>query len=169
MTVAASQTRSLRFEFHSVTFIVAVVAAVATLATSMLSLPAWAMFLGWVGYSVSGQTRREGFANLISLLLGLALGLGAGLLIAISTPLLGVLAIPAVIFGVVVLVMSLRGLPLINNPLAYFAGLIIFFASAAAPSVGLFIELASASALGAVGAAFAGLIQSWCRPVPKAP
>ena len=146
--------------FHSITLIGAVVAAVTTFATLTLALPAWAMFLGWVGYSTSGQTARDGIANLISFLLGLALGFGTSLVIGFLTPLLGDAATPVAVFGDVILVLSLRALPSINNPLAYFLGLISFFASAQAPSASLFAVLAAAGVIGALGAGTASFLQS---------
>jgi hypothetical protein len=146
--------------FHSFTLIGAAVAAVTTFATIAVALPAWAMFLGWVGYSTSGQTTREGVANLISFLLGLALGALTSLVIGLLTPLLGSAATPLAIFGDVLLVLSLRALPPINNPLAYFLGLISFFASAQAPSVSLLAVLAAAAVIGALGAGVASSLQS---------
>ena len=150
--------------FHAVTLIAAVVAAVATFATTSVPLPAWAMFLGWVGYSLGAQTRRDGVANLVSFLLGLSLGVGTGLVIRLLTPLLGDAAAPLAVFGDVILVLSLRNLPRINNPLAYFLGLISFFASAQAPSGSLLAMLAAAGVIGALGAELSRLLQARLRP-----
>jgi hypothetical protein len=154
---------------------VAVVAASATFLTLGATLPAWAMFLGWVAYSTAGSTPREGFANLACFLLGLGLGAGTGILIGLLTPLLGDAATPLAVLGDVVVVLSLRNLRPIDNPLAYFLGLISFFASAQAPSASLLGMLAAAGAIGAVGAALAAWLQSrierriaYCRDVISA-
>jgi hypothetical protein len=149
-----------QYHFHAITLVGAVVAAVTTFATIAAMLPAWAMFLGWVAYSTIGETTRERVANVISFLLGLGVGVGNGLLIACLTPLLGGAATPIVVFGDVVLVLSLRTLRPINNPLAWFLGLISFFASAQTPSLSLLAELAFAGLIGALAAGLANVLQS---------
>ncbi|WP_394834584.1 DUF1097 domain-containing protein [Pendulispora rubella] len=156
------------FQFHSITVISAVVAAVTTFVTLTAALPAWAMFLGWVGYSTSGQTVREGIANLVSFLLGVVFGVGTALLIAFLTPWLGDAATPVAIFGDVVVVLSLRAVPHVNNPLAYFLGLISFFASMLAPSASTLGVLAIAGVIGALGAGTASCIQSRVFPSREA-
>ncbi|EJL37691.1 Protein of unknown function (DUF1097) [Caulobacter sp. AP07] len=146
--------------FHAFTLVAAAVAAIATVGTLAAALPAWSMFLGWVAYSTSGQTPRESLPNLASFLIGLGIGAGSGLLIGALAPWLGNAATPVVVFGDVVLVLTLRAAPLINNALAYFLGLISFFASAQAPSRSLLAMLAAAGVIGAVGAGLAGFLQS---------
>jgi hypothetical protein len=155
---------SPKLHFHSTTLITAVVSAAATFITIGLNLPTWAAFLGWVGYSVSGQTTRDGAANLVSFLLGLAFGLGTGWVIDLLTPSLGIAATPLAIFAVVILVMSLRTLTPINNPLAYFLGLITFFASSQMSSLSLLATLGPAGVLGAVSAWIVNLLQSRLQP-----
>jgi hypothetical protein len=153
-------------QFHSITVTVAVVAATATFITLSAALPAWAMFLGWVGYSTSGQSTREGIGNLVSFLLGIALGAGTALAIGWLSPYLGDMATPVAVFGDVLIVLSLRALPPINNPLAYFLGLISFFASAQAPSPILLAMLAAAGVIGATGAGLAAYLQGRIEPQP---
>jgi hypothetical protein len=156
---AVSRTAT-RNHFHAITLIGAVVASATTFATLALALPAWAMFLGWVAYSTSAQSPRDGASNLVAFLLGLAFGVGTSWGIDLLTPWLGGAATPVAIFADVVIVLSLRALPAINNPLAYFLGLISFFASAQAPSVSLLATLAAAGAIGALGAGIAGVLQA---------
>ena len=147
-------------QFHSITIISAVVAAITTFATLSAALPAWAMFLGWVGYSTSGQTTREGIANLGSFLVGIVFGVGTALLIGWLTPSLGAAATPVAVFVDVIVVLSLRAVPHLNNPLAYFCGLISYFASMLAPSVSTMGLLAAAGVLGALGAGTAAVLQA---------
>ncbi|MNT75740.1 hypothetical protein D3C72_2146610 [compost metagenome] len=59
-----------------------------------------------------------------------------------------------------VLVLSLRALPRINNPLAYFLGLISFFAASQPPSLMLLGALAAAGVLGAIGAGISNVLQA---------
>lgn len=153
-------------QFHSITLTVAVVAAVTTFITLSASLPAWAMFLGWVGFDSSAQPVRERVGNLVSFLIGIPLGAGTALAIGLLTPLIGDAATPVAVFGDVLIVLSLRALPPINNPLAYFLGMISFFASAQAPSAILLATLAAAGVIGACGAGLAGYLQSRIEPQP---
>lgn len=156
----ASAEAAPRTAFHAFTLIGAAVAATATAFTLAFALPAWAMFLGWVGYSLSGATVREGAANLATFLLGLGFGIGTGFAIVALTPALGFAATPLAVLGIVILILSLRNLPAINNPAAYFLGAISFFASGQAPSAPLFVTLAAAGLIGAVGAGIASALQS---------
>lgn len=116
----------------------------------LLSLPVWAMFIGWVAFFGRGLTLRDGLINLCCVLLGLVFGMGAALSIGALHPSLGVWALPCVVFGVAMIVVSLRSLPVMNNVVAYFLGLIPFFASQLTPSVDAFEQLGSASTLGSL-------------------
>lgn len=146
--------------FHSVSLTVAAVAGAATFGTTALMLSAPAMFLGWIGYSVSGQTPRERAANLVAFLLGIGFGIGTAVLISLLTPGFGQAAAPLAVAAVVVLVLSLRTLAPFNNPLAYFLGLTSFFYSGLAPTASTFLILAAAGVIGALACATAGAIQT---------
>lgn len=155
--------RMARSPFFAMTVVVSAVAALVTFATIALGLPAWAMFLGWVAYGTSAETMHEGASSTLSFLLGLALGIGNGLAIGLLTPSLGIAAAPLVVFCDVVIVLSLRSLAPINNPLAWFLGMICFFASAQAPSTSLFALLAAAGMIGSVGAGISSFLESRCE------
>ncbi|MFJ4291888.1 DUF1097 family protein [Cupriavidus sp. NPDC089707] len=58
-----------------------------------------------------------------------------------------------------VLVLSLRAVPGINNPLAYFLGLISFFAASQPPSPSLLGALVAAGVLGAIGGGISNVLQ----------
>ncbi|WP_084677188.1 DUF1097 domain-containing protein [Massilia niastensis] len=156
--VSAAQLPATRF--HLSTLVVAIVASSTTFLTLGAALPAWTMFLGWVAHDTAGSTLREGVANLVSFLLGLGLGAGTGIAIGLLTPVVGDAATPLAVLGDVIVVLSLRNLRPINNPLANFLGHISFFASAQAPSASLLGMLAAAGIIGAAGAAMAGWLQS---------
>jgi hypothetical protein len=148
--------------FHVMSAAVAGVAALATFGTNAVMLPAPAMFLGWIAYSL-GLTLRQGLANILSFLLGIAFGMGTATTItALSAP-LGDGATPVAITGVVLLVLSLRTLAPINNPLAYFLGLTSFFYSGLAPTSATFATLAVAGLIGAGSAAVAGTLQTFVQ------
>lgn len=119
------------------------------------------MFLGWVAYSTVGPGLREGLFNLGSFLLGIGLGALTAIAIGLLTPQFGDAATPLAVLGDVVIVLSLRNAHTMNNPLAYFLGLISFFAAAQAPSLPLLAMLAAAGTIGAAGAAASGALQAW--------
>lgn len=149
----SSDPASLRF--HALSLSVAAVAAAATYGVNTVMLPAPAMFLGWVAFDLAGPSWRDGAANTGAFLLGLAFGAGTAL-----TPALGALATPLAVAGVVVLVLSLRGLAPLNNPLAYFLGLSSFFYSGLAPTGETLLPLGVAGVIGGLACALAGLAQS---------
>ncbi|WP_051128455.1 DUF1097 domain-containing protein [Mycobacterium sp. 360MFTsu5.1] len=98
--------------FHSITLVVAGVAAVVTFGTNWAMLSAPAMFLGWVAYGVTGETVRHRYANLASYVVGLAFGAGTTLVINRLQPSLGLAATGIAIFALVAIVMCLRALPM---------------------------------------------------------
>lgn len=154
----SSDPASLRF--HALSLSVAAVAAAATYGVNTAMLPAPAMFLGWVAFDLAGPSWRDGAANTGAFLLGLAFGAGTALTATAMTPALGALATPLAVAGVVVLVLSLRGLAPFNNPLAYFLGLSSFFYSGLAPTGETLLTLGVAGVIGGLACALAGLAQS---------
>lgn len=146
--------------FTAFTVAAAVTAAVAALASTSLELPVWAMFIGWVGYFTRVGTWRTGIANYACLVLGLALGIGAAFAIQLLQPVAGVAALPAVVFAVASIVVSMRVAPPINNLLCYFLGLIAFFAAHLPPTLATWIHLAGAMALGGSAAAISTCLQA---------
>ncbi|WP_019832115.1 DUF1097 domain-containing protein [Sphingomonas sp. PR090111-T3T-6A] len=150
--------------FHAVSLVVAVVAGVATYGTLAVMLPASAMFLGWVAYNLAGASARDNLADLGCFLLGLAFGIGTAIAIRLLTPTLGDAATPLAVSGVVVLVLSLRTLAPLNNPIAYFLGLTSFFYSGLAPVASTYAILACAAVIGAASCAAATLLQAAVQP-----
>ena len=133
----SSDPASLRF--HALSLSVAAVAAAAAFGVNTVMLPAPAMFLGWVAFDLAGPSWRDGAANTGAFLLGLAT--------------------PLAVAGVVVLVLSLRGLAPFNNPLAYFLGLTSFFYSGLAPSTSTLAVLGTAAVIGGAACAVAAFAQ----------
>ncbi len=152
------------FRFHGVSLAVAAVAGVATYGTTAVMLPASAMFLGWVAFNLAGTATRDNLANIASFLIGLALGIGTAISILLLTPTLGAAATPLAVSGVVILVLSLRTMAPLNNPIAYFLGLTSFFYSSLAPTVTTYAILASAAVIGAASCAAATLLQTFVQP-----
>lgn len=161
--IAALQPRNLM-----ITVAEAVVTAVAAGVVLMAGLSIWVMFIGWISYYTRGVTPRDGVLNVVGVLIGLALGLGAGTVLQRFGPEATLGQQVILIFGVALVVLSLRFLPKVNNLLALFLGLVTFFAAHAEPSVLALVPLASASAVGvgAVAGALAHALQSRLQTIP---
>lgn len=148
---SASRWKSL-FRFNTMTAIAAATAASAAAASLNLGLPVWAMFIGWVAFFSRGHSTRDGVINYGSVLTGIVLGMVAATAVAALSPSLGKMALPMVVFVVAMGVVSLRAIPVMNNVMAYFLGLIAFFAAHLEPSLDSLIRLGGASAIGSVSA-----------------
>jgi len=148
--VNTAHTGQSKLMFTLFTAVTAATAALAAGSSLLLTLPVWAMFVGWVAFFSRGLTLRDGLVNLGCVLMGIAFGMGAALSIGALAPSLGLFALPVVVFVVAMVVVSLRATRTVNNVVAYFLGLITWFASHLEPSLESFAELGSAGALGSV-------------------
>lgn len=131
----------------------------ATLSVLVFDIPVWAMFIGWISFFTRGLTFRHGGINLACVMIGVALGIAAAHALAGLTPVLGRYAISAVVFGVTVIALSLARMPVFNNLLGIFLGLVGFFALHSPPSLSTFGVLALAATLGATAAFLAHALQ----------
>ncbi|WP_371355023.1 DUF1097 domain-containing protein [Pseudomonas chlororaphis] len=147
-TPTSARSGQTKLMFTLFTAVAAATAALAAGSSLLLNLPVWAMFVGWVAFFSRGLTLRDGLVNLGCVLMGLAIGMGAALSIGALSPSLGPWALPLVVFAVAMLVVSLRSLRVMNNIVAYFLGLIAWFAAHLEPSLESFAELGGAGALG---------------------
>ncbi|MBV4463743.1 DUF1097 domain-containing protein [Pseudomonas sp. SWRI79] len=143
-----TRTGQSKLMFTLFTAVAAATAALAAGSSMLLTLPVWAMFVGWVAFFSHGLTLRDGLANLGCVLIGIAFGMGAAMSIGALAPTLGMFALPLVVFVVAMIVVSLRAVRTMNNIVAYFLGLIAYFASHLAPSMESFAELGAAGAIG---------------------
>lgn len=128
----------------------ALTAAIAAQTSLLLALPPWAMFMGWVAYFTRRPSAAEGVQSWICTLFGLCLGAVATLTTGWLAPTLGGLAFPVVVFGVAMVVISTRGLPVFSNLLGYFIGLITFFAAHLEPELSTLTRLGTATGIGSV-------------------
>lgn len=129
-----------------------VAAGAATIGALLLEVPVWAVFIGWISFFTRGANLRQGVVNLACVWAGIAIGMAAGWSLSLLSPLLGGIAVMPVVFAVAMVVLSLRALPVYNNLLGFFLGLVAFFAAHAAPSAAIFLELGLAATLGAAAA-----------------
>lgn len=159
-SVASARRTQSPGQFIGFTAAAAVTAATAAFISVIFALPVWAMFIGWVAYYTRGHSARDGLANFICLMLGVAFGMVAASAIAALAPALGVATIGVVVFVVAAIVVSLRVVPVANNILSYFLGLISFFAAHLEPALSALVELGSASAIGCFAGWIANSLQS---------
>lgn len=139
-------------QFNSITAVAAATAATAAAVSMWFGLPVWVMFVGWVAFFSRGHSMRDGLINYGCVVAGIGFGMAAAISISALSPLLGTLALPAVVFTVAMVVVSLRVLPQMNNLLAYFLGLISFFAAHLEPSLETAVRLSGAAAIGSIAA-----------------
>lgn len=142
----------------------AIIAALAAaLSALVLEVPVWAMFVGWIAYFTRGQTLRHGVVNLTCVLAGIALGLGAGASMQALSPQLGAATLTLVVFATALVVLSLRRLPVFNNLLGFFLGLVAYFASHQPPAWTTFVDLGLAAGIGTAAAFLAASLHSVSR------
>lgn len=154
-----SSSTSSRPGFALITLVAALAAALAAATSLALSLPVWAMFIGWIAFFTRGVNARGAVENLACVGLGLAIGVIASSVIARLASVMGLgVALPAVVFAVAFIVVSLRGLPILNNLLGYFLGLVAWFAAHLEPSLESFAHLFTASTIGSAAGLLSHLI-----------
>lgn len=140
-----------RRAFVVTTFVAAATAALAAGASLTLSLPVWAMFIGWIAFFTRAQSTRTALENLGCVGLGMMIGLLASLAIPELAAHVGVgIGLPIVVFIVALVVVALRGLPVLNNLLGYFLGLVAWFAAHLDPSLDGMMQLLGASTIGSI-------------------
>jgi hypothetical protein len=143
-----------------------VASSAATLSALVLEVPVWAMFVGWLAFFTRGLNLRHGLVNLTCVMIGVGLGIGAAHTLAALGPHLGAYAISAVVFVITVVALSLAKVPVINNLLGFFLGLVTYFASHLPPSLGTLVQLGLAAAVGTTAALLA---HAWQGRVNAAP
>ena len=135
------------------TGVAAIIAAGAAFGALHLGFAPWVMFVGWVAYFVRPISAVQGLKTGLCVWLGVAMGAVAALALGFLGPMLGQAAILPVVFVVACVVLALRSAPPFDNVVAWFLGLIAFFASHLPPS------LLSIAELGAV--ASGGILAGW--------
>lgn len=145
------------------TLTAAVTAVLAAQTSLFLTLPPWAMFMGWVAYFTRRPSVQEGFQSWMCMIVGITLGAAATIATGLLTPTLAGLAFPAAVLCVAVTVISTRGLPFLNNLLGYFLGLITFFAAHLEPELATIAKLGGATAIGSTAGWIAQTLEKMVR------
>lgn len=137
-----------RGKFILWTLIASVVAAFAAWLSAALSLEVWIMFAGFIAWFTRPTSLRHSVSAMLCLWLGVAIGALSYRVTGALTPPLGHLALPAVVFLVAILIVGLRGHTILGNMLAWFLGMVTFFAAEFELAAAAFAHLAAATAIG---------------------
>lgn len=106
------------------------------------------MFAGFIAWFTRPTSARDGVFSIICLFLGIALGALAHIATEALTPSFRAFALPVVVFVVGVVIVGLRTTRVVDNMLAWFIGLVTFFAAEVEIALGTLLELGSACAIG---------------------
>jgi hypothetical protein len=100
--------------------------------------------------------------------LGLGLGAGASTANEALVPAFGMFALPLVVFLATLLVVGLRATRVVSNMLAWFVGMVTFFAAQAKPSVESSLPLLVASLVGGLAGFLCHTVAPRLEPPPSA-
>ncbi|WP_413727781.1 DUF1097 domain-containing protein [Sodalis sp. RH19] len=135
-------------QFILYTVIAASSASLAAWGSATLALEVWVMFAGLITWFTRPTSWRAGLCAMICLWLGIGLGAVTQIILPALSPALEPLALPLVVFWVAILIVSLRATRIVDNTLAWFLGMVTFYASGLEPAPGMFRDLCGASAIG---------------------
>jgi hypothetical protein len=144
----APKSSATPWKFALWTLIAAAVAATAAWASAALALEVWVMFAGFIAWFTRPATRADGSAALLCLWLGVGLGALSHLATVFLMPELGHLALPLVVFAVAILIVGLRTHRILGNMLAWFLGLVTFFAAEPVLAAAPLLTIVVTSAIG---------------------
>ncbi|MFI7550860.1 DUF1097 domain-containing protein [Micromonospora sediminimaris] len=136
------------------TLVAAVVAASAALLSEGLGLHAWAMFVGWIVWFTRPTSATLGLHSMVSLWAGLLLAVAGHVIVGVLAPAIGQAALPVAVFVLACVAVGMRTTPVLDNMLAWFLGLVAFFALHPDNVLTGVLTLVAASAIGA-GAGYA--------------
>lgn len=158
------------FKLHSlkVTVVESIVTAGAATTAVLIGVEIWTMFVGWIAYFTRGLDLRNGLVNLGCVVIGLVLGAGAAMTLGALGGPPSVAQQAGVVFGVALIVLSLRFLPIFNNLLGFFLGLVTWFAAHEPASPGALTALALTAALGSTAGWIAHRLQRRITAPPVA-
>ncbi|MBX4899690.1 MULTISPECIES: DUF1097 domain-containing protein [Rhizobium] len=130
------------------TLITSAVAALAAWLSAMLSMEVWVMFSGFIAWFTRPTSIKNSVSAICCLWLGILMGtLGHSIGGALG-PFLGHIGLPVVVFAVTIVIASLRTHHVLGNMLAWFLGLVTYFAAEIDHSFVSYADLGLATALG---------------------
>lgn len=137
-----------RGKFILWTVIASVVAAFAAWLSAALNLEVWVMFAGFIAWFTRPTSLKNSMAAMLCLWLGIAIGAVSHIVTGALFPLLDHMALPVVVFLVAILIVGLRSHRILGNMLAWFLGMVTFFAAELDLATASFIHLAVATGIG---------------------
>jgi hypothetical protein len=137
-----------RGKFVLWTLIASVVAAFAAWLSAALQLEVWVMFAGFIAWFTRPTSLKNSVAAMICLWLGIAIGAVSHIVTGALIPSLDHLALPAVVFLVAILIVGLRTNDILGNMLAWFLGMVTYFAAEFDLAAASFVHLAFATGIG---------------------
>jgi hypothetical protein len=143
-----NEARVARQRFVIYTLVAAVVAALAAWCSASLKFEVWVMFAGFIAWFTRPTSWRDGMSAMVCLWLGLGIGGGSFVATGALAPAMGMLALPFVVFVVALVIVGLRTTRVVNNMLAWFLGMVTFFAAHMKPFDEALLHLGSASLIG---------------------
>ncbi|AXK31854.1 DUF1097 domain-containing protein [Streptomyces armeniacus] len=145
--------------FVAFTAIAAAVAAAAAFGSAALGLQPWAMFAGWVAWFTRPASARLGVHAVVCLWLGMVLAVVGHLIVEAASPFAGDLALPLAVAVLATVAVGLRTTPVLDNMLAWFLGLVAFFAAEPENVLTGLLTLFAATGLGACAGFACGRLQ----------
>lgn len=137
-----------RGKFILWTLIASAVAALAAWLSAALDLEVWVMFAGFIAWFTRPTSLKNSTSAMLCLWLGIAIGAVSHIMTGALIPSLDHLALPAVVFLVAVVIVGLRSHVTLGNMLAWFLGMVTYFAAEFDLAVASFAHLAFATAIG---------------------
>lgn len=131
------------------TLIAAFFASLAAVICAFFQIPPWVMFIGWVAYFTKPSSLVSMLITAFCVVLGIILGIFASKSVGLLMPKFGVLSFAIVVFIVAMSVVTLRSMPIVGQPTAWFLGLICYFAIHVEPSFSTLIPIVLMVYLGA--------------------
>ena len=137
-----------RGKFILWTLIASVVAAFAAWLSATLELEVWVMFAGFIAWFTRPTSLKNSVAAMLCLWLGVAIGALSHIVTGALIPSLDHMALPVVVFLVAILIVGLRTHGVLGNMLAWFLGMVTFFAAEFDLAAASFMHLAFATGIG---------------------
>lgn len=137
-----------RRKFILWTLIASAVAALAAWLSATLELEVWVMFAGFIAWFTRPTSLKNSVAAMLCLWLGVAIGALSHIVTGALIPSLDHVALPVVVFIVAMLIVGLRTHGILGNMLAWFLGMVTFFAAEFDLVAASFMHFALATTIG---------------------
>lgn len=124
------------------------VAALAAWLSTLLSLEVWVMFSGFIAWFIRPTSLKSSISAMLCLWFGIVIGTVGHHIGGVLGPVLGHVGLPIIVFAVTVLIASLRTHQVLGNMLAWFLGLVTYFAAEIDLSFASYAHLGFATTLG---------------------